>query len=72
MLFAETVENAGSVFVDTAPLIYFIEAHPIYGPLMKQLVGALSKGRIAASALRRPSSVLRHLSSAFLNHYPQR
>ena len=50
MLFSETVENAGSVFVDTAPIIYFIEAHPVYGPLMKQLVTALSKGRIAASS----------------------
>lgn len=50
MDFAETVENAGSVFVDTAPIIYFIEAHPVYGALMKQLVNALSKGLIAASS----------------------
>ena len=80
MLFAETVENAGSVFIDTAPLIYFIEAHPVYGPLMKQLVGVLSTGRITASSsvitlaevlpgpLRAGNEKLARMFTQFLKH----
>ena len=50
MSFIELLENAGSVFIDTAPIIYFIEAHPVYGSLVKQLVDAFSEGRITASS----------------------
>ena len=37
MALTELLENAGSVFIDTAPIIYFIEAHPIYGSLVSSL-----------------------------------
>lgn len=40
--------RARSIFIDTAPIIYFIEAHPKYGPLVKQLVEAFSAGRVTA------------------------
>jgi len=48
MSFSEELEKAGSVFIDTAPIIYYIEAHPVYGPVVKQLVTAFSDGRVAA------------------------
>ena len=31
------VSGANSIFLDTAPIIYYIEAHQDYGPLMKEL-----------------------------------
>lgn len=37
-----------SVFIDTAPIIYFIEAHEVYGPPVKQLMEMISKGWVFA------------------------
>jgi len=37
-----------SVFIDTAPIIYYIEAHPRYGPLVSHIVAALQSGRLTA------------------------
>jgi hypothetical protein len=37
-----------SIFFDTAPLIYFIEAHPRYGPIMKEFVDAFSESKVMA------------------------
>lgn len=37
-----------SVFFDTAPIIYFIEQHPQYGPIMKEFVDAFSEGKVMA------------------------
>jgi predicted nucleic acid-binding protein len=44
------VELAGinSLFLDTAPVIYFIEAHPQYGPLMKDIVDSFKSGALEA------------------------
>ncbi len=36
------LSRIGSVFFDTAPIIYYIEGHDTYGPLMKQIDGILS------------------------------
>ena len=33
-----------TIFLDTAPVIYYIEAHPQFGPLMKQIVSRFSLG----------------------------
>lgn len=33
-----------TVFIDTAPIIYYIEAHPVFGPLCKQVVNAFQEG----------------------------
>lgn len=37
-----------SLFIDTAPFIYFIEAHATFGPMVKSLFDAIGKGRINA------------------------
>ena len=42
------ITESGSVFLDTAPIIYFIEAHEVYGPLVKQLMEIISKGWVVA------------------------
>jgi len=42
------ITRSGSVFIDTAPIIYFIEAHETYGPLVKQLMEIISKGTASA------------------------
>ena len=38
---SEEVEKLGCVFIDTAPIIYYIEAHQLFGPMMKEVVGIL-------------------------------
>ena len=37
-----------TIFLDTAPVIYYIEAHPQFGPLMKQIVSRFSLGSLRA------------------------
>jgi len=37
-----------SIFIDTAPIIYYIEAHPRYGTLMKDVVNSFLEGKIKA------------------------
>lgn len=37
-----------TIFIDTAPIIYFIEAHPVFGPLAKQVVDAFQSGKLVA------------------------
>lgn len=37
-----------TVFIDTAPVIYYIEAHPQFGPLAMEIVNAFQSGKIAA------------------------
>ena len=37
-----------SVFIDTAPIIYYIEAHPQYGPIVKDLFHSIQTGKVAA------------------------
>jgi predicted nucleic acid-binding protein len=38
----------GSLFIDTAPIIYYIEAHPEFGPLAKEVVTAFQSGSLIA------------------------
>jgi hypothetical protein len=33
MTFSEKLASVRSVFIDTAPILYYIEAHPQFGPL---------------------------------------
>ena len=42
------IEHIQSIFIDTAPIIYYIEAHPQFGPLMKEIVDAFQVGKIEA------------------------
>ena len=44
----EEFDGLETVFIDTAPIIYYIEAHPQFGPLMKDIVGALESKSIKA------------------------
>lgn len=37
-----------SIFLDTAPIIYYIEAHPQFGPLARQVVNAFQAGSVKA------------------------
>jgi predicted nucleic acid-binding protein len=45
---SEDLARINSVFVDTAPIIYYIEAHPEFGPLAKQVVTAFQSGNLTA------------------------
>ena len=38
MSLLEELSGYNSVFFDTAPIIYYIEAHEEYGPLMKDML----------------------------------
>lgn len=42
------VSSLNSIFFDTAPIIYYIEAHQDYGPLMKDLVVSFQSGELIA------------------------
>jgi predicted nucleic acid-binding protein len=48
MNFSETLEKIKTIFLDTAPVIYFIEAHDQFGPLVKQVVERMNENRIQA------------------------
>jgi predicted nucleic acid-binding protein len=37
-----------SVFIDTAPIIYYIEAHPQYGPIVRDVVRSFQTRHITA------------------------
>ncbi len=38
MNLSEDLAELKVVFIDTAPIIYFIEAHPVFGPLAREIV----------------------------------
>lgn len=40
MTLSDELEKISAPFIDTAPIIYYIEAHPQFGPLAKQVVDA--------------------------------
>jgi predicted nucleic acid-binding protein len=48
MILSETLEGIKAIFLDTAPVIYFIEAHHQFGPLVKQVVELMNENRIQA------------------------
>ncbi len=48
MILSEELAQIRSVFIDTAPIIYYIEAHPQYGLLVKDIVMAFQSGRLNA------------------------
>lgn len=37
-----------TIFIDTAPIIYYIEAHPQFGLLAMEVVNAFQSGKVAA------------------------
>lgn len=48
MTIAETFSGLNTLFIDTAPIIYYIEAHPQFGPLAKEVFDLFLSGRITA------------------------
>lgn len=38
MNLSEEISKVRSIFIDTAPIIYYIEAHPLFGSLTKTVV----------------------------------
>lgn len=47
MSLLEELSGCNSVFFDTAPIIYYIEAHEEYAPLMKEVINYLKVGDLA-------------------------
>jgi len=45
---SEELTRINSIFIDTAPIIYYIEAHPQFGPLAKEVVSAFQSGNLNA------------------------
>ena len=48
MTIAGELNRVSSLFIDTAPIIYYIEAHPQFGPLAKEVFDSFLSGRITA------------------------
>ena len=48
MTIDDELSNITSLFIDTAPIIYFIEAHPQFGPLSKKIFDSFLSGRFMA------------------------
>ena len=40
MILSDELDKLQTVFIDTAPIIYYIEAHPQFGPLVKEIVNS--------------------------------
>ncbi len=48
MTLANEISQINTIFIDTAPIIYYIEAHPQFGPLIKDVVDSFQSGRLIA------------------------
>src|SRR3989338_9904427 len=48
MNLSEELNHINTIFIDTAPVIYFIEAHPQFGSLAKEVVNAFQTGSLTA------------------------
>jgi predicted nucleic acid-binding protein len=48
MILSDELDNLETVFLDTAPIIYYIEAHPQFGPLVKEIVNCFQSGKLTA------------------------
>ena len=48
MSLSHDLSQLNTIFIDTAPIIYYIEAHPQFGPLAKEVVTSFQSGRLRA------------------------
>ena len=48
MNLSDEIDRFQTIFIDTAPIIYYIEAHPQFGPLAKKVVDSFRSGRLIA------------------------
>jgi predicted nucleic acid-binding protein len=40
------LSRLNTIFLDTAPIIYYIEAHPLFGPLSKNVIDRLQRNTL--------------------------
>jgi predicted nucleic acid-binding protein len=45
---SDDIAQINTIFIDTAPIIYYIEAHPQFGPLVKNIIDDLQAGKLIA------------------------
>jgi predicted nucleic acid-binding protein len=45
---SEELIQIKSIFIDTAPIVYYMEAHPQFGPLAREVVTAFQSGDLNA------------------------
>lgn len=48
MSLSDELAQINTIFIDTAPIIYYIEAHPKIGPLAREIVNVFQSGKTAA------------------------
>ena len=48
MTLSNELDQIQTIFIDTAPIIYYIEAHPQFGPLAKEIVSSFQSGKLIA------------------------
>lgn len=48
MKLSREIEKLDSIFIDTAPVIYYVEAHPQFGPLVKEVVDTFQSVNLTA------------------------
>ena len=48
MTLSEELSRISSIFIDTSSIIYYIEAHPQFGPLAKEVVRAFQSENLSA------------------------
>jgi predicted nucleic acid-binding protein len=48
MTLSDALNGVRAVFLDSAPIIYFVEAHPRYAPIVRELFQRLEYGGITA------------------------
>lgn len=48
MTLSEELACINSVFIDTAPIIYYLQAHPEFGPLAREVAFTIESGSLTA------------------------
>jgi len=48
MTLSEALGQIKTIFLDTAPLIYFIEGHQQFGPLVTQVIALMNDSRASS------------------------
>ncbi len=51
MTLKEELSRINTLFIDTAPVIYYIEAHPQFGPITKEIFDFFQSGKLRGKYL---------------------
>ncbi len=46
---SKEVDKLDTIFIDTAPIIYYIEANPQFGPLAREVINFIQSGSLSVS-----------------------